>query len=399
MGLGREEDKQLAQQLRLCAVELGMSPALGGDVRVEFEPRTTVLVGKNGVGKSAILERIAKAFLNVWAAPQFPRPDPGAFACDIDWAGKSIRYQCRWRPSEESEAGEDNPAASIPIFDEVCAQAGSEEFFWRVEDGVVSTPHDTEWPIPVGRSLINMRLSGRYSGSYPDIAGALFEWFSSVTSIGAGLLRGGTDRESLILDYTAPAQTRAATRNKYPRLEWLAYRLVRWHQEFRVQFDEVVALGRRVQLFEDIAVKFYVESGRDEDSQGKKSFCAVFIDGVNIGLLSDGTLRALEILHALVNPEYKLVLIDEPESAAHPGLLARLLAEIDAYSIDRQILISTQSQQVVNWAQPAAIRLVERAEGVTSARRLDEAMLARVERYLHDDDTLSDFIYGGGLDE
>jgi predicted ATPase len=39
----------------------------------------------------------------------------------------------------------------------------------------------------------------------------------------------------------------------------------------------------------------------------------------------------------------KLLLIEEPETAVHPGLLSKLLAEIDAYSGDRPIVLSPQS--------------------------------------------------------
>ena len=47
----------------------------------------------------------------------------------------------------------------------------------------------------------------------------------------------------------------------------------------------------------------------------------------------------------LLFPELKLVLVEEPETAVHPGLLSRLLAEFDAYASDRQIVLSTQSHK------------------------------------------------------
>ena len=43
---------------RFGALELGESMALGGDVRLELDPRTTVLVGRNGAGQSAIFDKI-----------------------------------------------------------------------------------------------------------------------------------------------------------------------------------------------------------------------------------------------------------------------------------------------------------------------------------------------------
>jgi predicted ATPase len=124
----------------------------------------------------------------------------------------------------------------------------------------------------------------------------------------------------------------------------------------------------------------------------------VLVDGTDLGLLSDGTLRAAEILMWLLLPGVKLLLIEEPETAVHPGLLSRLLAEFDAYTGDRQIVLSTQAPQVVSWADPLAIRLVERRAAHTEVRRLRDDEVERLAGYLHDEGTLGDFVYSGALD-
>ena len=129
-----------------------------------------------------------------------------------------------------------------------------------------------------------------------------------------------------------------------------------------------------------------------------RDIATVLVDGTNFGLLSDGTLRVIEILVWLILPEVNLLLIEEPETAVHPGLLSKLLAEIDAYSTDRQIVLTTQSPQVVSWADPRALRLVERHAGKTSVRSLREDEISRVAAYLNDEGTLGDFVYSGALD-
>jgi len=92
------------------------------------------------------------------------------------------------------------------------------------------------------------------------------------------------------------------------------------------------------------------------------------------------------------------LLLEEPETGIHPGLLAKLLATIESYTIDHQVVVSTHSIQVVNWARPEEIRLVERAGSSSTARQLTVEQVTRVSRYLADEGTLGDFVYSGGSD-
>lgn len=394
VGFGREEDKEIARELRLRAIELGVSPALGGDVRLDLAPTTTVLVGKNGAGKSAILERITQGADNVSGLASDPQPDPGHFACEFELPKAiQIRYECNWRLRAEAMPDE-APELSVPQLEELCTVIETEELLWRVDDGVLTRNDGTSDNLALGRTLVNTTFSIRRSFVFPYLAGPLFAWFTSLRHIGLGATR---NREEAIIPLSG--SQRELVRKLLTPVHWLGIRLARWQEKHPAEFEELLELGRRAQLLDNIAVKWYVDPGGDAvRPQDRKDFVTVMVDGVDLGLLSDGTLRALSIFYALIEPDTKLLLIDEPESAIHPGLLARMLAEIEAYSGDRQIIISTQSPQVVSWAQPDAIRLVERRANVTSVRSLDEATLKRVESYLHDEDTLGSFIYGGGID-
>jgi predicted ATPase len=374
VGLGGDEDKQLAQELMLRAVELGMSPALGGDVRLELAPGTTVLVGKNGAGKSAILERISQGFDTIRGIGS--QPDPGRFACEWEVHESGVlRYQYIWHLV-------DSPTDDLMVArqEETCTLADPEQReLWRTEDGELVRV-DTS-------NKMSMIRKGRESLEWIE---PLTEWAASVHRIAAGVAREVGNRGEIML----PARRASFVFGSLHPLHSIAYRLVRWQQTFPEEFDELRAVGARTKLFHQIEIQRYA----DPDQKRQRDFLSVMIDGINLGLVSDGTLRAIQIFMGLLQPQTRLLLIDEPESAAHPGLLASMLAEIEAYSTDRQIVISTQSPQVVSWAHPEAIRLVERKAGVTSVRSLDEATVNRLERYLHDGDTLGDFIYGGGID-
>ena len=407
-----DEAGEPSWDLSFSAVELKESASLGGDVRLEIAPRTTVLVGKNGAGKSLLLEKMYAALKRATGVVEMADPDPAQFACDVAVKpcqaeiSSTLRYDCRWHISDEESDLRDPlalPTATDVDFkvEESCWISGDKDQpLWRVDDGVVTYNNGERGVIAAGRTLLNWAISRRgrsqqllFPGmehSLPAITYPLTELLFSVVRVPAGIPRGDSEREELALHYPKFIRTG-------DRFRGLAHRLVNWHEQDRERFDEFVALGSRIGLFDQVEVKLYRDPGTNRTAS-RRDFASVLVDGIDFGLLSDGTLRVAEILAWLVFPRLKLLLIEEPETAVHPGLLARLLAEIDAYSIDRQIVLTTQSPNVVSWANPSALRLVERHDGKTSVRSLREDEIGRVSAYLNDEGTLGDFVYSGALD-
>lgn len=91
-------------------------------------------------------------------------------------------------------------------------------------------------------------------------------------------------------------------------------------------------------------------------------------------VLSDGTLRFICLTTLLLQPEHLLpdtLLIDEPELGLHPyaiNLLADMLKQV---SESKQIIVSTQSVELLNAFEPEDIVVVEREQGATVLKRLD----------------------------
>lgn len=404
-----EETRNEAGGLSFTVVELKESASLGADVRLEIEPRTTVLVGKNGAGKSLLLERIYAAVHGAWGVVQTPEPDPAHFACEVDVSSQcdprismKIRYECHWRPRDEQESSgmvalRITPDVDLKIDEHCWILDDKNSLLWRVDDGVVTYNDDSRGEISTGRTLINWTISRprRVGGFlFPNMTYPLRDLFSGVVRMPAGLPRSNNQREELAMPYPQSHRKRDSVEPR--RVAWIAYRLADWHEKAPHLFEEFAELGRRTGLLNGVKVKMY----RDPDANNapRRDLVSIIIDGTDIGLLSDGTLRVAEILVWLIFPEVKLLLIEEPETAIHPGLLSKLLAEIEAYSNDRQIILSTQSPQVVSWAAPRAIRLVERHAGHSEVRGLREDEISRVSAYLRDEGNLGDFVYSGALD-
>jgi predicted ATPase len=96
--------------------------------------------------------------------------------------------------------------------------------------------------------------------------------------------------------------------------------------------------------------------------------------------LSDGTLRFICLVAALLPNNFVFsptVFFDEPELGLHPyalTLLANLFEQVTRQN--RQVIVSTQSAQLLNEFSPEDIIVVERAQGESVFHRLDSAQLS-----------------------
>lgn len=94
--------------------------------------------------------------------------------------------------------------------------------------------------------------------------------------------------------------------------------------------------------------------------------------------LSDGTLRFICLATLLLQPsQYQpdTILIDEPELGLHPYALVVLASLLQQASEKKQIIVSTQSVELVNQFAPHEVIVVERREGASIFHRLDSEQL------------------------
>jgi predicted ATPase len=95
--------------------------------------------------------------------------------------------------------------------------------------------------------------------------------------------------------------------------------------------------------------------------------------------LSDGTLRFICLVTVLMQPEkYKpeTILIDEPELGLHPYAIRVLASLLRSASKTKQIIVSTQSVELLNEFDPKNVITADRTEGGSHLQRLDSDSLA-----------------------
>ncbi|MBM3767950.1 MAG: chromosome segregation protein SMC [Acidobacteria bacterium] len=105
----------------------------------------------------------------------------------------------------------------------------------------------------------------------------------------------------------------------------------------------------------------------------------------DVASLSDGTLRFIALAVLLLQPDElmpKVILIDEPELGLHPAAIPVLGGLIKQASFNAQLIVSTQSPQLVDQFQPEDILIAELVDGATQIRRLEpEPLKAWLEDY------------------
>lgn len=86
--------------------------------------------------------------------------------------------------------------------------------------------------------------------------------------------------------------------------------------------------------------------------------------------LSDGTLRFIALATLLLQPEApKVIIIDEPELGLHPFAINKLAGLIKKASVRTQIIISTQSTNLVDNFEPEEIVTVDREDNQSVFKR------------------------------
>jgi len=78
----------------------------------------------------------------------------------------------------------------------------------------------------------------------------------------------------------------------------------------------------------------------------------------------------------------KLIILDEPELGLHPTAITVLAGLLKKASVRSQVIVSTQSVNLVNEFEAGDVIVVDREEGASTFRRLDtESLQDWLDRY------------------
>lgn len=99
----------------------------------------------------------------------------------------------------------------------------------------------------------------------------------------------------------------------------------------------------------------------------------------DVSEFSDGTLRFIALATLLGQPaglRPSTIILDEPELGLHPFAINVLASLIQSASVGTQIIVSTQSAQLIDSFEPEDVLVADRVDGATQLTRLKSSELA-----------------------
>ena len=175
--------------------------------------------------------------------------------------------------------------------------------------------------------------------------------------------------------------------------------LYRLKRNYKKSYDEIV---RTIQVTAPYFSDFVLDPQEGNEEQIVLKWQQKGCDDIfNVSQLSDGTLRFICLAVLLLQPrelQPAAIIVDEPELGLHPYAITIFSEMVRQLSDEKQIIISTQSVELLNEFDVEDVIVVDRGENCSEFRRLDEEALAA---WLEEDYTLGDLwkknVLGGRL--
>jgi predicted ATP-dependent endonuclease of OLD family len=192
--------------------------------------------------------------------------------------------------------------------------------------------------------------------------------------------------------------------------KWKAEDSQSYQQFFEIVGPDGIGLVKNIQ-FKEIptsSIDYSVKAGGKVVKRKREKVLVIpqFMIGNNElspNQLSEGTFKTITLLFYLVTESSRLLLIEEPEVCVHHGLLSSIIELIKTYSVDKQIIVSTHSDFVLDEVDPENVyRVVKSPEKGTTVTHIPKTMsrkeLSALREYLESEGNLGEYWRHGGLE-
>lgn len=369
----------------------------------------TVLVGRNGVGKSNILQGIELVANIASSADLAPKK---VIAYDASIKVVFFLNNKRYLYTFISRINDNSVDAEREEFFNIEAQAGQYQLLAkRNNEEIYSTDEkvfaEIDRFIPFFSAIAALKPP---SETKQHILPAL------------NFLRGiryyPLDEPAYLFD---TENINLISRNKY--LEWIKddynkneysansikIRLIHMYLERRDEFDELLSIldMHGLGVLNNIAIrnvtlsvaglsptnapdnsKFYIVAF--EPGQGWES--ATSIPKIHYEALSYGTRRIIQLLVSIFYDKNSVYLFEQPEDGIHPSLLYKLIELLRVYDDRGQIIMTSHSPALLDYMRPEEVRLVTMVGGETQVRALSEFDLEGAKLFMEKEGTLSEYL-------
>ena len=262
----------------------------------------------------------------------------------------------------------------------VTEEIGMEFFFGNNSYGYVLIPTDDN------RIIFRKEYFSYYGYNYnneSNVSRGHSEamWRRGVSNQLDGYVRPILEKESWRVYHFHDTGRSAKLKQEHPlannlTLQWdagnLAAFLYRLRENYTTQYNDIVRTIQNIAPFFDDFVLQPNESNRELIVlKWRKKGCE---DVFTASQLSDGTIRFICMATLLLQPEElqpATIIIDEPELGLHPYAITIFAELVKAVSQKKQLIMSTQSVELLNQFDAEDVIVVDSGENGTEFRRLD----------------------------
>ncbi|VWD10574.1 AAA family ATPase [Burkholderia contaminans] len=386
------------------------------DVVVTDTSHSTLLIGRNGAGKTNILsalEWVAETAVDGRMSSILPFMEGSSVTLELELGERRFLYTLGARKPADVHKSKEMSSLAFLYDDhlwEITPRSKQPKLiFERVADEITIVNGRRRQTVSVPPSLVrtfDLALS---------VAGGTKAWqlIKDVRDFLIGIRYYALDDLRARAFYIRQDQYNSWLQDEdtVPGGDAVLYRLIRLHQEKREIFDEIShILGKdelniisniRVTTATTVQNKKRANSSEVDhaipDALSKIYSVQFYVPSsqssvVNYPSLSFGTRRILQLIVALLYDRSTVMLVEQPEDGIHPGLLGKLMRVIHGYASPTQFFMTSHSPSVVNSIPAKNLRIVMNVNGETTCRPLTTEELDDAKKFINEEGQLAEYV-------
>ncbi|VWB92856.1 DNA replication and repair protein RecF [Burkholderia lata] len=377
------------------------------DVRLSNLGEITALVGRNGAGKTNILQAIEwLGGLISGTAPDADDLDGENGRMAVEFELDSGHYWYSVNRHSRYDFSSDNTPEVVSNFEEELYRvdaSGRQELFMKRQGEKVNFSDSSE-PLLLSesKSAINSVLSILPKNDERRLA-LLLIW-GYFNRIAYYSLSEETRPSDVIFVLSSDYQKWLNGFGNWKSVdpEGTVMQIIRLFLDDQETFGELKALlgADHLDLISDLKVETIPLRSPEKVSDHSPNNVAYMVEFCPSGhtryfsfhRLSFGTKRVIQMAVSILGDKFNVAMIEQPEDGIHPALLYKIIPVLRSYCPGKQVIIASHAPSVLNNLDPSEIRLVELANGRTYARSLNEIEITAARNYLDREGPLADFV-------
>jgi predicted ATPase len=369
------------------------------DCHVDLSESLIALVGRNGVGKTTILQAIA-ATAGFASGTQGDQSRP--FGVPSSAASVAIRFRVdshsyTYKVSTIGTRDSSKQRPFVLKYMEELRVEENESIIVMMREGPTIITFGKHEQISINESASAISaIASLFTASDPA-ASHVIRVKNYLQDISYYSLDDRSDLKDIVLESEYRAWLQQYESSGVPAGS-IAYRLLYLWEYEKAKFEEFKTLigDDGIELIDDIDVAVFPSPGGIEKRYYISYTPASKLGGAGLKVayssLSAGTRRVLRLLSILLVDRRSVALLEQPEDSIHHGLLQKVIGVFREYADGSQMVFSTHSSDILDLMHPEEVRLVDAAGGSTSARHFTSSELEAARDYLRDRGNLGDFL-------